>query len=202
MHQHLLFDLETLGIKERETVIATIACVPFYLEELNTFEELKSKSFFAKIDCKSQIANGSRIDPSTMKWWSEQPKDVQELTIVPAGSDVTVEQAFIDMAHFINEKTNYSFKESFIWSRGTAFDFPKIEYRYDSIRDQIKTPINFWKVRDVRTFFDTLTGNNNGFYSNEFTEEVKGKMRKHHSLDDAVFDALVMQQLYNELFNN
>lgn len=202
MQQHLLFDLETLGIKERETVIATVACVPFYLEELNTFEELKSRAFFAKVDCSQQIKNGSCIDPSTMQWWSEQPEDVRKMTIIPHESDLSVEEAFANMADFITNQTKYSFKESFIWSRGTAFDFPKIEYRYDAIRRQVKTPINFWKVRDVRTYIDTLTGGNSGIYTNDFLNEVKVKMRKHYSLDDAVFDALTMQQLYNELFNS
>lgn len=198
MYQHLSFDLETLGVKERNTVIASVACVPFYLEELNTFDELLKRSIFIKINCKQQLDAGDAFSPDTLDWWSKQPVEVQEMSIKASPEDMNVGDAFRVLNAFIRD-TKYDEKNSFVWSRGIAFDFPKIEYRFDEVGVM---PINLFKARDVRTYFDTLTGLNTGYYTNDYIEsEVKPKMKKHHALHDAVADAIAMQQIYNELFN-
>lgn len=191
MSIHLMFDLETLGVSEVDTAIISLAIVPFTFDKVSSFQSLIDSGFYAKIDAKQQIGNGSKFDPDTIRWWRSQPYEAQQHSFIESPDDITVEEAFSQAADFI-KKSGYDFKNSFIWSRGTAFDFPKIEYRFKQIK---RNPVNYWKIRDVRTAIDCWTGSTNGQYE----LDVIPPHIKHHCLHDCALDVLAMQEIFAKM---
>ena len=198
----LIFDLETLGVKRRDVVIVSIACVPFDITKQNTFDELEAQSFFRKLDIRSQLKTGATVEESTMEWWSKQSEEARRFSIKFSETDVDNATAFTELADFVKSVPGYDYKNSFIWSRGIAFDMPKIEYQMELLAETgVDVPVNFWKARDIRTFLDTLTGQNTGTYTCPEVEEAIARAHLHHALHDAIIDAIRMQQLYKLLFN-
>jgi len=88
---------------------------------------------------------------------------------------------------------NYDFKNDFIWVRGAAFDPPIIQSLFYDFN--FKNPMNFWKVRDIRTLIDISTGSRNGLLELKYTPEW---IVKHNALHDCILDYLRIKQLYSE----
>lgn len=189
----LIFDLETLGIKERNTVILSIGIVAFDIETISSFDQLVANGFYRKIDPVAQLKNGDAYSKETMEWWAKQSPKARALAFEPSKEDISVEQAFREAADWI-KKSGYDYKNSYVWSRGTAFDFPKIEYRFDQIGVM---PINLWKVRDIRTAIDIMTGSTNGIY--ELDSEFLPNFVYHHALHDCAKDAVAMQHIFSKV---
>lgn len=190
---HLSIDTETLGLREN-TVVLSIGVAAFQLVPgaENNYEKYIRNGFHVKLSIKDQLANYKRtIDPDTVAWWKQQVPEAQKI-VKPSEDDV-------DMAtglHLLNDwikRSGYRWKESFVWSRGTYFDFPKIEHMYHQAG--VKCGFNTWKIRDTRTMIDVLTGSENGQY-----DPVGGTPRtflKHDALHDAAMDAYRMVEIFN-----
>lgn len=158
---NLMFDTETLGTRER-AVVTTLAVVPFSFDVPATFEQLERASFYVKLNGVEQIKKYKReTDQGTLDWWKRQPKEARERSILPTPDDVPLETACEDLRTWI-KGTGYDFKTGWAWSRGAAFDFPKIESLYHDL-GQLQ-PINGFMIRDSRTAIDVLTGSLNGTY--------------------------------------
>lgn len=193
---HLYFDVETLGVKESNTVILAVACVPFTFEENKTYDEYIKQGFFRKVIAKDQILNGDSKDLSTVEWWRSQPLEAQKNSFLPSSIDIPVKQTFIELADWIISETNYDKRNSWVWSRGVAFDFPKIEYRFDQVAKEIDCPINTWMIRDTRTMIDCFTGSTNGQY--KLKQEPKNFI-KHHCLHDCAHDVVIMKEIFDSM---
>lgn len=193
---HLIFDLETLGIKERETVILSLGVVAFTFEGNETYDDIIKHGFYRKINATTQLKDKRPVDQGTIAWWKTQSEDAQKLAFLPSPEDIDVKQAFRECAQWIKTSTNYDFKNSWVWSRGIAFDFPKIEFQFDDAG--IDSPINLWKARDIRTMIDCLTGSSSGFYK---MDNEPSNFVKHHCLHDAAHDAAVMKEIFYKLSN-
>lgn len=193
-YTHLVWDLETLGIKEADTVILSMAVVPFKFGSNESYDDMLAKGFYRKIDAKQQLKAGRSKNQDTIEWWKKQVPEAQANAFLPSATDIPIEQAFRECAHWIKTQTDYDWRNSWNWSRGTYFDFPKIEYNFDV--HGIKTPFNTWMIRDIRTMIDCFTGSSNGQYimTNEPANFVK-----HHCLHDAAHDAAIMQEIFNSL---
>lgn len=190
---HLCLDIETLGYREN-AVVATLSCVPFVFEENSSYSDLFLSGFYVKFDVKEQISRYKRaVDPDTVRWWSEQPKEARETSILPHKDDVSMAEGLSKLREFI-EKSGYSFNKSYVWSRGNYFDFPKIEHMYWQLEE--KPPFNTYKARDTRTYIDILTGSDRGQY------ELKGgtpeQFVKHHALHDAALDTKRLLEIYHD----
>lgn len=191
---NLMFDTETLGTRER-AVVTTIACVPFSFDVPATFDQLVKAGFYLKLDGRQQIRDHKReTDQGTIDWWKKQPQEAREASILPRADDVSQEEACERLRAFI-KRTGYDFKTGWAWSRGAAFDFPKIESLYHDL-GQLQ-PINGFMIRDTRTAIDVLTGSLKGDY--ELRDGIPKTFMKHHALHDAALEVLKLKEIHDLL---
>lgn len=188
---HLIFDTETLGLKER-AVVCSLSCVPFCFEEPKPYSEIVKNGFFVKFDIKEQITKYKRTTTqSTLDWWKQQGAEAKKYSVTPGADDASMEEGMSELLRFV-KASGHSVKKSYVWSRGNAFDFPKIEDMFDQIGETC--PYHFYRVRDTRTIIDVLAGTDNGKYT------LPGGNPKefvaHHALHDAALDAAVLIELY------
>lgn len=189
---HLIFDTETLGLKER-AVVCSLSCVPFTFEDRRPYSEIVKGGFFVKFDVKEQIGTyGRTLTPSTVEWWKTQDAAAKKYSITPSEDDVSMEDGLRSMLQFIKDSA-HSAKKSYVLSRGNAFDFPKIEDMLDQIGETC--PYAFYRVRDTRSIIDVMAGVDNGKYM-PLGGAPKGFIA-HHALHDAALDAWALQDLYH-----
>lgn len=190
---HLMFDIETLG-KREDTVVLTLACVPFTFEERATYKQLMERGFYVKFNAQEQIRVWKRsTDKDTIAWWKQQSEEAREAALYPSDMDATMIDGLDALAQYI-KGTDYKWKEGYLWARGANyFDYPKIEHMYDQA--EVKIPFNTWKIRDVRTYVDILTGVDNGKYE----LNLPGSHVAHNCLDDCVRDVMSMKEIYFKL---
>lgn len=192
MLTHLLVDLETLGMREN-TVILSMACVPFVFENHQCFNEYLTQGFFVKFDVKEQIQKYKHsIDIDTIEWWKKQNQSAKNLNLKPSKGDQKLKDGLIALSRFISQ-SGYNYKESYIFARGSYFDFPKLEYVYEVSCD-LKVPFNTYKIRDVRTYIDIMAGVSDGQYNVRFCDTKQ--FIKHDCLHDAAMDACRLNELY------
>lgn len=188
---HLMFDIETLATVP-DSVVLSIACVPFVLENHTYFSELVKTGFCVKFNAKEQINTFNRtVEDSTIKWWKTQPKEVFDAMVRPSSKDVDLIKGLTLLNKFVSNINGYSFKESYVWSRGNYFDFPILRSLYNAAG--LKLPYNEWKIRDVKTAIDIMAGTNTGQYKLRFGGEG---FIAHNPLHDAAMDAARLNELF------
>ena len=191
---HIVFDSETLGVREN-AVVLSIACVPFELEVYQNYSDLYSQGYSVKFDSEEQMKVYKRTtERDTIQWWLKQPAEVRRAVTFTSAFDVPMKKGLQYLTDFVRS-TSYDYKASYVWARGSYFDFPKIESMY--LQAGLPLPYNSWKIRDIRTYVDILTGSNDGKYILQ-----KGKSnsyRKHNALCDAAYDAAVMVEIYHRI---
>ena len=190
---HLSIDTETLGMREN-AVFLSLGAAAFQLVPggSNDYDKLIRTGFHVKFSVKDQIVNYQRTTTqSTLDWWKQQEPAAQKI-LKPSDEDVDLASGLRMFNDWI-KGCGYNWKTSYVWSRGTYFDFPKIEHAYD--QTGVKCGFNTWKIRDTRTYIDILTGVDNGQY------EPKGgfprNFLKHDALHDAAMDAYRMVEIFN-----
>lgn len=189
---HLCIDTETFA-KCENSIVLTLGCVVFTFEENHPYESLIQNGFHIKFKVEDQIKNYHRVtDPDTMKWWKNQSQEARDAAYKPLDTDVDMAEGLRLLSRFIGN-SQYNYKQSFVWSRGPQFDFPKIESMYDQAG--ISLPFNSWKIRDTRTITDILNGSNTGVY--ELRDGIPRGFVKHNALHDAAKDVMCMKELYN-----
>lgn len=182
----LMIDLETTSCKPNAGILS-ISVVPFRLDGGKVGEDCKTviNQF---IDVASIFFEGHDIDKDTQEWWSKQKKEVRD--------DFTNSEKTS-----IQEAITYVFStiewwcdkyDVYVWSKGTDFDFPILEYCFDKYLSE-KGPYKYWQKMDVRT------------YISEF-EDVKSMAfssgsSAHRSIDDCYHQIQQVQAVYNKLKN-
>ena len=172
-YQHIVIDLETLGAYDQDTVILSFAAVPFRFEDNDSFDSLLKRGFYRKINAIEQLKNGRTKEENTVDWWKQQCHEAQANAFLPAAGDM---------------------QHSWVWSRGIAFDMPKLESAFHYAG--IDNAVNFWMARDIRTYIDLLTGSERGQY---IMEHEPKEFIKHHCLHDCAHDVAIMQEIYRGL---
>lgn len=191
---HLNFDTETLGLYEN-AVVTTLACCAFTLEDNTPYDELVQTGFFAKFNVMEQLKVYRReTTQSTVDWWKEQSEEAKVHSIKPSVNDISLEEGLTKLTEYI-KNSGYSWKHSYLWSRGNAFDFPKIESLYRNVG--MSVPFNTFRVRDTRTMIDCLTGSDNGYYNLKDGEPKS--FVKHHALHDTALDCARMIEIYQTM---
>lgn len=188
--QHIVVDIETLGVQDHNTTILSIAAVPFRFGEVTPYNELLDNGFYRKLSAVDQLKRGRTKENSTVEWWKQQTTEAQNNAFLPSKEDVIIDLALRDLKQWLST-TDYDFKHSWIWCRGLDFDKPKVDSAYAFIG--IDTPFNTWRWRDIRTMIDCLTGSTNGKY---IMEHEPDEFVPHHCLHDAAHDVAVMQEIY------
>lgn len=189
-----MFDTETLGVRER-SVVTTLACIPFCFEDDLTYEAHIENGLYIKFDVKEQIKQYQRTtDKDTLEWWKKQSDEAKQHSLAPSVDDVSLAVGCQQLRDFI-KSTNYDFKTSWAWSRGSYFDFPKIEDLYRDLGQ--RAPYNGFKVRDTRTMIDVLTGSLNGDYDLE--NGTPQEFLKHHALHDCALEVAKVKEIFKLL---
>lgn len=189
---HIMLDLETLG-KREDTVILSIACVPFTFEDHDYYQSYINKGIMIKFDVKEQINVYHRsITTDTIEWWKSQSKEARDANLKPSPDDMTVVEGLTKLNKFIAE-TGYNHKQSYVWSRGSNFDFPKLEHLYEDCA-KLTVPFNTWKIRDTRTYIDILCGRNDGKY--DLKMGIKDNFVAHNCLHDAALEAAKLNEIF------
>ena len=191
---HLNFDTETLGLYEN-AVVTTLACCAFTFEDSASYDEIVESGFFVKFKVDEQIQVYHReTTASTLQFWKEQSDEAKKRSIIPSANDVALRDGLLQLTDYI-QNSGYNWKKSYLWSRGNAFDFPKIESLYRNAG--LEVPFNTFRVRDTRTMIDCLTGSENGYYS--LRNGIPASFIKHHALHDTAIDCAAMKEIYKTM---
>jgi hypothetical protein len=192
MITHLNFDLETLG-KKSTSVVLSMACIAFTFEDDTPYSQYILDGFYVKFNPIEQLKMGRTTDQDTINWWKEQNEDARKVTL-PSEDDVTVKEGLLMLRDYIS-KTKYEWKRGYCWCRGNYFDFPMIEDLHDQVG--LKLPFNTWKIRDIRTMIDVLTGSDRGEYN--LRDGLPKEYVNHHALHDAALDVMRMKEIFKSL---
>lgn len=191
---HINFDTETLGLYEN-AVVTTLACCAFTFEDNVSYDELVESGFFTKFNAFEQIKVYRReTTQSTVDWWKGQSEEAKVHSIKPSVNDVSLVEGLTRLTEYIKD-SGYNWKKSYIWSRGNAFDLPKIESMYRNAG--LNLPFNTFRVRDTRTYIDVLTGSDNGYYNLKDGEPKS--FVKHHALHDTALDCARLIEIYQTM---
>jgi hypothetical protein len=181
MNKDIMLDMETLALGTQPTIL-TIGVVkfdPFGNEQTNPSME----TLYLRVDIESQVVIGREINDSTVEWWGKQSPETQAEALgdgTPDNPRLTIEEAFDKLYKFC-----WGAKR--VWSNGSIADVVWAETAFKQIGRT--TPWKYWEVRDVRTAFDL---------------GINPKMplkTSHHALEDAVAQAMGIQNVYRTLQN-
>jgi hypothetical protein len=197
---HFILDYETLANDSTNCAAIDCSYVAFdwdrFADNPYKFDELLGLTQRAKFDVQDQVKRHKfNVDMSVIEWWQTQAVEVKSL-IKPSPNDITIETFLDDMIQYLNDYTPIKYW----WSRSNTFD-PVIlgqQATRGGKLKEINKLLQFWKVRDMRTFIDAKT--NFSLKKNDFVpvkdEAQWNKMFKQHSSrHDIVADILRLQTL-------
>jgi len=156
---HYMLDLETIG-NSSQAVITSLAIVN--IEDPKEFINIEG------ISIDDQLAQGSKINGDTLRWWSTQDLSLFKSQLT---NEVSLAATVQHTAQFLN---NYQT----IWAKGASFDFPILKYMLGSLPQH---PMNHWgKYRDFRTMYQ--------MYPDPALKPVR-EGSAHNALSDALFQS-------------
>jgi hypothetical protein len=181
MKSDIMLDFETLATGTQPTILTMGACKfdPLGNELTNPDMEV----FYVRIDLESQEAIGREVNEDTIAWWANQSKEAQEEALgdgTPDNPRYTIQEAFDRLYKFC-----WGAKR--VWSNGATADVVWSETAFRQVNKAI--PWKFWEIRDVRTAFDIGINPN------------MPPVTAHHALEDAVNQAIGIQNVYRTLQN-
>lgn len=169
--KHLMVDLETLAVSPG-AVVLSLGAVHF--DPLGTGY---NDTLYFKINLDDQDALGREIDPNTLDWWSKQDPAIME-------------EAFsaddrISLTDATNRFHKFAWGCDAYWSHGATFDLVILENIFGQLKKSV--PWSYWQLRDTRTLFDL--GH----------DPEMPQARKHDALQDAIRQAIGVQNVYKKL---
>jgi hypothetical protein len=171
MAKHLMVDLETMAVSPN-AVVLTLGAVHF-----NPYGTGYSDKIYFRINIDDQDALNREVDPLTIEWWSKQDPAIMEEAFSPDDRISLVDA----MAQF----HKFAWGCSAFWAHGSCFDIVILENIYRQLGKPV--PWNYWQIRDTRTLFDL------GF------DPDMPKGGKHDALEDAIRQAVGVQNMYRKL---
>lgn len=174
MMNHIMIDLETLGVSVHAPVIAISAC------EFDPATGKIGEQFYQQIDWASSVVN-RKVDMSTIKWWMVQ-EDAARKEAIKDG--MSVEQALTEFNSWLAADEAF-----FVWGNGAAFDISILETLYELYGAPVPWP--FWDVRDVRTIVHLAEG--------IVPKPAFKTGTKHRAVDDAIHQAEYVSKMWQAL---
>ena len=173
---HLMLDLETLSTRH-DAVIASIGACLFEPREdsiLGTFHHAVALA--------SQPSR--HIAGDTVAWWLQQSSKAQQSILIDA----------TPLTHVLNRFNRWVCAQHIttIWANSPSFDVVILRHAFQELG--LTWPFKFWQERDVRTAKD-LAFPNGDAPANDATDI------KHNALDDAVFQAHLIQLCHARISN-
>jgi hypothetical protein len=195
---NLIFDVETMGI-ESNSILLDVSVLVYDIvgdREKPIADLMKSSAKRFKLDVTEQKRKGRVIDPETLAWWQTQGPEVLK-NIHPLPTDLKADQFYAELCQFLNS-FNYDKKVGLIWQRGTP-DIHWVDsyFAMFGYQDSVR-PMNWRKVRDVRTAVDIsgVSSRLNG-YPDGFWEEIKDHIpnfNSHDSIHDVAKEVFCLRK--------
>jgi hypothetical protein len=191
MNECVIYDFETLGQDQKNSVVVSFAMIAFsekrYLYEPYTYEELVDSCKYIKFDVEDQVTNfGRKINKETVDWWNSQGEEAKK-QIRPSKED----RSILEFYEFvINNCECPKIKKSY--TRGNTFDPMFLQYLMSDTGHQ--DPFHWRTVRDTRSMIDGMSFGmdlDNGFTPGDLTS----KFVKHDPRHDVAMDVMRMQLL-------
>jgi hypothetical protein len=191
MNECVVYDFETLGQDQQDSVVISFAMLPFsekrFIEQPYEYEELVDNCKYIKFDVEEQVSSfGRKINMETVKWWNEQG-DAAKKQIRPSKDDKSITQLY----DFIVNAVECS-KVRKSYTRGNTFDPMFLQYL---MRDTgHPDPFHWRTVRDTRSMIEGMSFGmklDNGFTPGDLVT----KFVKHDPCHDVAMDVMRMQLL-------
>lgn len=174
MTVHATIDIETLGTKP-DTCVLTIGGIKF-----NPFtHEDPYNELYIRVDADQQIEAGRSVDEDTLKWWGNQPDEIQYEAFNPLNR-LPVEQTLSDLNKWLVGVDK-------IWCQGPVFDICILENLYRQYDKHFNWV--FWNIRDSRTLFGLMPED----------PRKKYKFSAHNALEDCRIQSKCIQEVYSNL---
>jgi hypothetical protein len=202
MQLNLIIDYETIGPYVFTCAVVNCAYYTFDWDRFAsnnpyTFEEIISDAQFDKFDIKHQLKRGYTALEDDVAWWTKQGP-IAKKQIKPSEDDITTEQFCENFTDYIKSNNR---KVKRWWSRSNTFD-PLLLQRnfFDVYGDNlaVNQVLDFWKVRDIRTFIDTrfdFKNIVNGICPISDETKWKEMFQLHNPVHDIAADVLRMQRI-------
>lgn len=173
-----MVDLETLGLDDDSIILSIGAC---YFTTEKVYED--DYQFYREISIPSAQDLGLEIDGETLQWWLGQ--DEQLLDILKNNEDA------YEVTQALEEFVEYAEPADEVWAHSPKFDVAKLETALN--KAGIQATWNHRTLRDSRTLEEVIDPNSLDDSS------VDHPGRKHHALDDAVYQARWASSYLREL---
>lgn len=181
---HLMVDIETLGLQETAVPLIALAAVPFKMEEKENCDPI----FLWHIKPHSE----TKINFNTLLFWMRQNNKARQAAFgfcVSDGYHRPVQEALEALIHVY---TQYECKT--IWCKGLQFDMNNIEYYINMYRDILpEKPWNYNDRLDVRAYSRLLTENE--------INEIYGRYNLHDPVQDCKAQIEVVRHVVNTYKN-
>lgn len=175
----VMIDLETCSRREN----AAILSVAMALFDIKTFENVGGA--FYGVDLTSCFLEGLDFDRDTQEWWMKQDyiakKALMDVVRRP------VREVVSDLYHNI-EQLHKEYEEVIMWSNGSDFDFPKLDYLFHRFL-KCEPPYKYYNKRDMRTVYKETHTDISG---------IKRDGCKHNAMDDCLWQIEVLKKSYEE----
>lgn len=140
MYDHLMIDLETLG------VVPGCAITQIGLAAFNAEGDIASK--LIRVDIESCFGYGLFIQASTFRWWLGQNEEARAMMAEDCG--LRLYDALVELCGFYD---GHADDDTRVWSHGASFDEPILQVAARSVGG-VKFPWHHGQIRDTRTLFD------------------------------------------------
>lgn len=135
---HVMLDLETMGNRSNSAIVS-IGAVEF---DINTGE--LGREFYRKIDLKSCLDKGMKINADTLNWWLMQNESARKMVAEGQGSELS--HALYEFKLFL---TLLDVNKVKVWGNSVRFDCGILQDAYTACNES--EPWNFRNEMDVRT---------------------------------------------------
>lgn len=189
----IIYDFETLGQQPRESVVLSMAALPFtearfVSDNPYTYEELLYSTKFIKFKAQEQVSVYKRkIDHGTLEWWGKQPAEARR-SLTPSSEDVLL----VELYPFIMDLIDNPKDAKKVYTRGNTFDPLFLESLLEAIDK--KDPFHWWAIRDTRSMIEGMCYGAN--IQNSFIPEgLERAFVKHDPIHDVSMDVMRIQTL-------
>jgi len=189
----IIYDFETLGKNPKESVVLSMAALPFTEERFTsdnpyTYEELLYSTKYLKFDAQEQVTVYKRkIDNITLQWWTKQPAEARK-SLAPSDSDAPLTDLYPFLMDLIDDPAH----AKKVYTRGNTFDPLFLESLLEAIDKQ--DPFPWWIVRDTRSMIEGMTFGTD-IKNNFVPDELKDKFVPHNPIHDVSIDVMRIQYI-------
>jgi len=172
----LMIDIETMGTDNNSAIIS-IGAVFFNKEKIG-------REFYKIINLQSNLDVNLVINEDTVIWWEKQSLEAKkEFSNITKAPDLT--EVLNDFINFIKEENQI--KKIKPWGNGAAFDIPILENAFKQCNLEI--PWKYYNVKCFRTLKSLFKID---------ASKIKPNVLKHHSLNDAKYQAKYAQEIFKK----